>query len=70
MLKNLSGADIEFIQRSIRYAHKNKELSHRDKNRAEYLIENLKKDESIKIATALVESYQKIERYIRNKELH
>ena len=70
MLKNLSGADIEFIQRSIRYAHKNKELSHRDKNRAEYLIENLKKDESIEIATALVESYQKIERYIRNKELH
>lgn len=70
MLKNLSGADIEFIQRCIRYAHKNKELSHRDKNRAEYLIKNLKKDESIEIATALVEHYQKIERYIYDKELH
>jgi len=70
MLKNLSGADIEFIQRCIRYANKNKELSHRDKNRSEYLIKNLKKDESIEIATALVESYQKIERYIHEKELH
>ena len=70
MLKSLSGADIEFIKRCIRYAHKNKELSHRDKNRSEYLIKNLKKDESIEIATALVESYQKIERYIHEKELH
>ena len=70
MLKNLSKADIEFIQRCIRYTNKNKELSHKDKNRAEFLIVNLKKDESIEIATELVQIYQKIERFIYDKELH
>jgi len=70
MLKSLSKADIEFIQRCVRYAYKNKDLSHRDKNKAEYLIKNLQKDESIQIASALVQHYQKIERYIYDKELH
>ncbi len=70
MLKFLSGADIEFLKRSIRFFNKNKELSHRDKNRVNFLLNNLSKDESLEIFTGIVMNYEKQKKPFDNDDLH
>jgi hypothetical protein len=58
-LKILSKADIEFIKKSLRFLQKNKELNHKDNNRLEYMLQNLDKDDSMKIFAELIELYEK-----------
>jgi len=70
MLKFLSGADIEFLKRSIRFFNKNKELSHRDKNRVNFLLNNLSKDESLEIFTGIVMNYEKQKNPLNDGDLH
>jgi hypothetical protein len=70
MLKFLSGADIEFLKRSIRFFDKNKELSHRDKNRVDFLLSNLSKDETIEIFTDIVMNYEKTKNPLNDGDIH
>ncbi len=59
MIKILSGNDIQFIKKAIRYINKNKQLNHADQNRADYLLNNLSNDESLKIFSDIVKEYEK-----------
>lgn len=59
MIKILSGNDIEFIKRAIRFINKNKQLNHADQNRADYLLNNLSNDKSLKIFSDIVKEYEK-----------
>jgi len=70
MLKFLSGADIEFLKRSIRFFDKNKELSHSDKNRVDFLLSNLSKDETIEIFTDIVMNYEKTKNPLNDGDIH
>jgi len=70
MLKFLSGADIEFLKRTIRFFDKNKELSDRDKNRVNFLLKDLSEDKSLEIFTDIVMNYEKQRNSLNDDDLH
>jgi len=70
MIKILSGNDIEFIKKAIRYINKNKHLNHADQNRADYLLNSLSNDESLKIFSDIVKEYEKTKNRKIEEGLH
>ena len=70
MIKILSGNDIEFIKRAIRFINKNKQLNHADQNRADYLLNSLSNDESLKIFSDIVKEYEKTKNRKIEEGLH
>lgn len=70
MIKILSGNDIEFIKRAIRFINKNKQLNHADQNRVDYLLNSLSNDESLKIFSDIVKEYEKTKNRKIEEGLH
>ena len=70
MIKILSGNDIEFIKKAIRFINKNKQLNHADQNRVDYLLNSLSNDESLKIFSDIVKEYEKTKNRKIEEGLH
>ena len=69
-IKNFSKADIEFIKKCLRYYKKNKDVSDKDVNRMNYLLNNLDKNENKKIFADIIDIYKKAIDKMYHDDLH